>query len=147
PFLDKRTKVYQLALTREGLRSPFEPPDELAKPEDDKKGEAKGPPEVKIEVRGLPGRLYEVPAPAGNYDRLAVNDKAVFWLSTAAGEETGDVQALAVGSDKPEVKTVADGVKSFEMSGDGKKLLVRKGDDLSVVDADAAKADLDKGKL
>jgi tricorn protease len=147
PFLDKRTKVYQLALSRDGVRSPFEPPDELEKKDDDKKGESKGAPEVKIELRGLAARLYEVPAPPGNYTALAVNDKALFWVSTPAGDDAGDVQALAVGSDKPDVKTVAENVKSFEMSADGKKLLIRKGDDLYVVDADAAKADLDKAKL
>jgi tricorn protease len=47
PFLDKKTRIYHLAL-REGLRSPFAPRDELHaedddKKEDKKKGRARGP--------------------------------------------------------------------------------------------------------
>src|SRR5205085_1117446 len=144
PFLDCKTRVYHLALTEDGPRSPFTPPDETEKKADGEKEEAKDQAEVTIDLPGLAGRLHETPVPPGNYDQLTVTDKALFWLSTPAGEETGNLQALTIGHDKPEVKTVAEGVKSFEVSADGKKLLFRKGDDLHVVEAAADKADLDK---
>jgi tricorn protease len=146
PFLDKKTRVYHLALTEDGPRSPFAPPEETEKKDEDEKDDPEKP-EVKIDLAGLAGRLYETPIPPGNYDQLAVTEKTLFWLSTTAGEESGTLQALTVGSDKPEVKTVTEGVKSFEVSADGKKLLFRKGDDLHVVDAAAEKADLDKTKV
>src|SRR5262249_45587507 len=86
PFLDKTTKIYQLALI-EGLRSPFAPADELHPKEEEKKESStqptstaasssqpasapasqRAPAEVKIELAGLASRLIEVPLPPGNY--------------------------------------------------------------------------------
>lgn len=159
PFLDKQTKVYQLAL-KDGLRSPFTPDDELheiqesAKKDDkklgknDKKDQPDEPkkkvPAIAIELDGLQARLREVPVPAGNYKNLTVNDKAIFWTASAAGETTVNVMALTIGNDNLDPKTVATGIRSYEMSGNGKKLLVRKAKSLYVVDATAAPADLAK---
>jgi tricorn protease len=157
PFLDKKTKVYQLALT-DGLRSPFAPDDELHEPkkkkdakkpakDDDKEDAKKKEPVVQIDLDGLPARLHEVPIPPGNYRNLTVNDKALFWTSTPASETKADLMALTIDNEKPEPKTVASGIKSYEMSGNGKKLLVHKGSDLHVIDAAAASADLAKHKV
>ncbi|HEX5273606.1 MAG TPA: S41 family peptidase, partial [Gemmataceae bacterium] len=146
PFLDRKTKVYQLALV-DGLRSPFAEPDELHPDATDEsaKGEAKpATPQVKVALDGIEKRLVPVPLAPGNYSELAVSDKALFWLSAAAGEKKKTLSAVAIGREKPEVKTVAEEVKRFELSQDGKKLLVQKGEQLYVLDAAADKADLDK---
>jgi tricorn protease len=160
PFLDRRTKIYQLALTN-GLRSPFTPDDELhekkgmpgiddkttgkddkKKPDDQAK---KSAPAVRIEFDGLQARLQEVPVPPGNYTKLTINDKALFWTSTTAGETKANLMALPIGNDNPEVKTVASAVQSYEISGNGQKLLIQKDKSLHVVDAAAAAtADLTK---
>jgi tricorn protease len=155
PFLDKKTKLYQIALT-EGQRSPFAPADELHpdKKEEPKKEPAKSAtPEVKIDLAGIQARLLEVPVPAGNYSSLSVNDKALFWLSRATdaarprspadpGNET--LQSLAITRESPEVKTVVDKIRDYELSQDGKKILVRKGQTLAIIDANPAPADLAK---
>jgi tricorn protease len=109
PFFDKATGVYQTAL-RTGLRSPFQPPDELhtaegdsvrsetsgtglrASGKDETAGagrrtsekaakEGKQPVKVEIVLAGLVERLQEVPVPPGGYESLSVNDKRLFFLS------------------------------------------------------------------
>lgn len=126
PFFDKKTKVYHIPLTP-GLRSPFVPKDDTLDPEPSKKD---------VVLAGIEKRLIEVPVPAGNYDHLAVNDKGLFWLSHPTGGEPTLLAAPL--AEKPGVNTVAAGVRGFEMSKDGSKLLVRKGDELHVTDATPA---------
>jgi len=110
PHFDRTMKIYQMAL-KKGLRSPFEPADELhpdAKPEE-KKADEKKPDEAKpaekkadekpadakpaadagkekkvvvqIDLDGLAARIQEVPAPAGNYDNLAASEKRLCWIA------------------------------------------------------------------
>lgn len=158
PYMPRKTKIYQLALT-DGLRSPFNPPDELqsekkepAKKDDkkdsDKKDEKKDAEKkdalVRIEVDGLTSRLFEVPVSAGNYRHLSVNDKALFYVSTGTGDFSGSLMGVSIGHENNDAKTVVAAIRSYELSGDGKKLLIRKGDTLSVIDAAAAPADLAK---
>jgi tricorn protease len=166
PYLAKKTRIYQLALT-EGLRSPFTPADELhekkepakkdkkdddKKKEDDKKDEKKEEkkdaekkePLVRIDFDGLATRLFEVPIPAGDYRDLSVNEKALFYLARTPGERQSALTGVAIANENVEAKTVVSGLSFYELSGDGKKLLVRKGDALYVIDAAAAPADLAK---
>jgi tricorn protease len=112
---------------------------------------------VKIDLGGIERRLIEVPVPAGNYSDLSVNSRALFWLSRSSeappqgppsqstGRET--LQSVAIGNQEIEVKTVADKIRSYELSDDGKKLVIRKGDQLYIVDAQSKPADLAKKEV
>ncbi len=161
PYLDKKTRMYQLALQK-GLRSPFAPRDELhdddeeddedkedgdgdAKP--DEKDDDDAPPAVEIDLDGLQTRLHEVPLPAGNYGNLRVNDQAIFWQSRPTGGGDSSLQGAKIARIDVEAKTVVEDVGGWELSQDGKKLLLRKDDNLYVIDAKPAKADLDKKKV
>jgi tricorn protease len=156
PFLDKKTKIYEIAL-REGLRSPFAPADELhtqeqekEKEQDKEKKDAKEkskPSAVQIDLPGIQTRLQALPVPPGNYSNLSVTSKALFWLSRPAGEKDASLQAAPIARDHVEVKTVVAGVKGYEVSADGKKMLVHKGDQLSIIDAAPAAADLTKKEV
>ena len=89
---------------------------------------------VEIDLNGIERRLWEVPAPAGNYSALAVNERALFWLSR--GESSTDLMAMAIDHDDPEPDDIVSRVSSlFELSQDGRKALVRRGNDLLVFDA------------
>jgi tricorn protease len=150
PFLDKTTRIYHLALQK-GLRSPFAPRDELhedkKKKDDDKKDEEEesdAAAEVEIDLEGIRERLVVVPIPPGNYASLEVNEKALFWLVRPTGERKRSLAGVAIGRDEPEVETIVDDVRGFELSGDGKKLLTRKGDQYYILDAEPKKADLEK---
>jgi len=160
PFLDRTTKIYQIALAA-GERSPFAPSDELHPAAGDSSGneggsgEGKGKkakedvaPAVKVDLDGIAGRLIEVPVPAGNYGSLAVNDAALFWLSSRTGGAKRSLEAVAVSNDEIEVQTLLKDVASIELSQNGKRILVRKGEDLFVIDAGVKKPeDLDKKKV
>jgi tricorn protease len=152
PYLAKKTKIYQLALI-DGLRSPFAPATELSdkkepakkdEKKDDKKDADKKDVAVRINFDGLQSRLFEVPIGAGNYRELSVNDKALFYVAGSPGEGPGSLNAVAIANENIEAKTVVGGVRFYEVSGDGKKLLVRKDNSLYVIDAAAAPADLGK---
>jgi tricorn protease len=175
PHFDRTFKVYQLALVP-GLRSPFQPADELhpdsdkdkqkkeepkpdekqstspeKKPEskstgekkgdekkaDDKRAEEKKIQEVKIDFTDMVARLMEVPAPPGNYDQLQATEKRLCWLNADDAHEHQSLQCLDIANKGDEPDTVMSDVKSFELSADRKKILVRKNDDFYVIDAEA----------
>ncbi len=156
PFLDKRTKVYQLAL-RDGLRSPFAPPNELEPANDeggadepaaeDREEKATETPPVEIELEHITARLRALPVPAGNYSELAVNDAALFWLSSPTGKDQKHLVGLEITNDEPKVTTLVEDVQQFELSQDGQHILLRKGDTLYVIEAAVKEADLSDAAL
>jgi tricorn protease len=147
PYFDRATKIYQLALTK-GLRSPFEPADELHpdKPEEPKKDDpdkakaadaAKTPvvSKVEIDLDGIAARIQEVPVPPANYGNLTVAGKRLCWINRdPEAPEKSQLQCLDIANkgDKPE--TLMEGVADFEISADGKKMLVRKQTDPKTTD-------------
>ena len=144
PFFDKEIEIYQVAL-RAGLRSPFQPDDELSRP-------APPPPrdtsaaaqaqarQVRIDLEGLLLRLRRVPVPSGNYGTLAVNADALFFTSTASGANANtDLVAYRLTNEKQEPVVVVDAIRSAQLSLNGKKILVHKGTNLHVIDAKPVK--------
>jgi tricorn protease len=177
PFLAAPTDIYAVALKKDG-RFPFAPPDELhpeepkkdekqeegarkdagkevPKAKDEDKGKTSGtetpPKPVVIDLEGLSARLHRVPVPAGRLDALGTDGQRLYWLSVDNSFEPKQrLQALAIGREKPEVKTVMEGVREYLLSADRKKLLVRreKENDLLVFDAgDKAPEKLDESKV
>lgn len=150
PYLDKTTRIYHVPL-QTGLRSPFAPNDELQDPAEDSEKKPKDGDEeeddgvsVEIEMEGIAERLEVVPVPPGNYGSLQVNDKGLFWLSNRAGERERALVGAAFARDEVKVETISEGVTFFEQSADGKKMLLRQGTKLYIIDAAPKKADLDK---
>ena len=158
PFFDKADKIYLIPL-KKGVRSPFEPPDELhpdkkdeppAKPADSAKpgdGAKTEEPKTDIDLDGIVARLQEVPVPAGNYADLQVAGKRICYQSLESPEsQRSSIQCLDIANkgDKPD--TLIEGAVSFEVSGDGKKILIRRPTDLLVVDAAAKGAALRDAK-
>lgn len=155
PFFDKGWKVYALAL-QQGLRFPFAAPDELQslkareeaeireqekdKPDNKEskqkveeakaatagkdappanaKPAAKGKPE--IQIPGLALRLFELPVAAGNYNGLAVDSKRLYI------QEGMTLRQLPIGPQESKLETYADGVAGWDLSADGKKLMIRR---------------------
>jgi tricorn protease len=113
-----------------------------SKDKDDKKSGETNAPSVKpivIEVEGLASRLYEVPVPAGNYRDLAVTAKHLLWGARDTGFETkSQLRQLEITRKDPKPKTLVDEVGSWQVSGDGKKVLIRKGNTFHVIAPDAS---------
>jgi len=142
PYFDKPMKLYQVSL-RSNVRPPFRPSDELHSDEtseEEKKEKENGDDDdvtpIEIELEGIQHRVWEVPIEPGNYRALSVNSKALFWINRDPGlDGKSHLMAAKISNEKVEPKKVVEGVRSFEMSADGKKILVRKGNDLFVIDA------------
>jgi len=103
---------------------------------------------VKIDLDGIEDRLVRAPIPPGNYAALHANDKGIYWLSSPTEDGETTLQSAALSHEKVEVKTVASGVSGYELSMDGKRMLIGKGGDrLYVIDAKAEPADLSKKQV
>ncbi|WP_165228562.1 S41 family peptidase [Aquisphaera insulae] len=126
-------------------------PDSGKKAEGDKAGERKkddakstSPPRVTIDRDGLSSRLSRVPVDAGRYSGLSANAKGLFWLSHTPGKSQAELKAVKFARKEVEVKVVAGDVSGYELSADGKSLLIRKDKTLAIIDAEPAPADLAK---
>jgi len=159
PFFDKPNEIFVVSL-QAGARSPFAPDNELT-PDDESgdtpdpsppssgarggrdaaQGGAQGAREpVRIDLDGLMARVKPVPVPAGNYQQLSVNGNALFFGDREPGQFGGGrLLAVEITREEPETETVAENISSYELSSDGKKLLLRQGNNLFVVDARPAR--------
>ena len=114
----------------------------------DEKKDEKKPSEVKIDFTDLASRLSEVPAPAGNYDKLQATDKRLCWLNANDDQQEHlSLQCLDIANKGDEVDTVLSDAKSYEISADRKKMIVRKADDFYVLDSDVKGAGLSDPKV
>lgn len=140
PYFDASEKLYHIALQK-GTRSPFRENDELyTAPKDKKEDEVVS---VIIDVDGIIERIDEVPIPAGNYDGLAVTKSAIYFANSSTGvNSSSDLSVVKITNEKPKVTTVAEGIRSFELTADREKLLIRKGSNYYMENAGTGKADL-----
>lgn len=162
PFFDRQTKIYALALDplarwpflpKDELQKPE--PDKKSEPgksvatveaktdaKPDEKSDSKiaaKPEPVKIsplKLDGLKDRLYEVPMPAGNYSQLATDGKRLYFVVTeAAVERKLSLRSLAIEVPNPlppVIELFFDEIRSYAMTSDRKKLLIRKANELYV---------------
>jgi tricorn protease len=159
PYFDQPIEIFQVAL-RKGLRSPFKPDDELSpaqKASDTDRGGNRGDrdarggrdPEsgasqdaepIRIDLDGLQRRVRQVPLASGNYNRLYVTEDALFFGARGSGPNADyNLMGVKIDNEKIEPKPVVEDIRSFELSRDGKKFLVRKGNNLHVIDAKPSK--------
>ncbi len=130
--------------TKTEVKADGKPADAAGGKKDDGKGGKKDAVKVEIDLEGIAARIREVPVGPGTYAGLTVNDKALFWVSTPAGDRKQTLMGLAIANENIEPKVVLADIRSYEMSADGKKLLATKGDTPYIFDAAPAPADLDK---
>ncbi|MEO8225550.1 MAG: S41 family peptidase [Gammaproteobacteria bacterium] len=153
PFFDRMTEVYAIALTK-GLRFPFQPSDELV-PDTTKKVAApdsgkvplrtsppKAPPaadsakRVSVDLDGIAERLYRVPLPAGNLTNLSTDGERLYYIEWETTEQPkGRLRALSIAPKPDDPATLVEDVRTYELSMDRKKILVRKRDGLFVIAA------------
>ena len=160
PYFDVSEKLYHVALEK-GTRSPFRENDELdgddnndeaSKKSGNKKNKRKFKVDsvvIKIDYAGIQKRIIEVPIKPGNYNGLEVNGKALYLISSETGVNTKrNLSFVKIGNEDLELKTLVSDVNSFELSGNGEKILVRKGKSYYVIDAGTSKvSDISKNKI
>ncbi len=148
PFYNKTSKIYMLALN-DSVRSPFLENNELnaLKDETDKKetGKILQNPDMENAINCI----YEVPVPADNIGNMEVTDKYLYWIQSDINDR-GNRKLFALEiSNKKENKPVEviDKVLGYKISGDNKKLMIRKPDGIYVTDANGKKAELKDAKI
>ncbi len=100
----------------------------------DKKSKDKPKP-VDIDLAGFEERTVLLPPKAGRFAELeAVSGKLIFRRLPAAGSSDEKNPVLFWDLEKREEKTIVDHVDWLQLSGDRKKLLVRKGSDYSIIE-------------
>ena len=156
PFFDRQTKIYALALDP-AARWPFLPKDELQKPDakpeppaasGEAKPAAKEAPKtdavkpIVLTLAGLSERLYEVPVAAGNYSSLSTDGKRLYFLVTEATvERKNALRSVAIEAPNPAppvVEAFFEDVRSYMLTQDKKRLLVRRANDLFMFDVGKA---------
>jgi tricorn protease len=163
PYYDRTRKIYMLALQDEH-EWPFleknelmEKEDKEKKKDDEDKDKKKGKDkdkddadedkikDLEIDLEGLETRLYEVPVPSGNYSNLSLTKTHLYYTDYVrdATKSENVLKALKITSEDPEPKDVLKGIRGYELSADGKKIVVRKSSDFYVFDANGS----DPGKL
>jgi tricorn protease len=146
---------------QEDLRFPFIEEDELYKKEKEKSdkddkdttksdnsdnGKTKN---IKIDFEGLQDRLFELPVKAGNYRGLSATEDHIYYTEYIPGETSRtDLMALKITNTDPKPETIVSEIGSYTLSGNKKKILLRKGQDLYVLNADgSAQSKLDDKKV
>ena len=109
--------------------------------------DAKPPVVVTVDQDGLAQRILAVPLkPAGASDLQVGATGQLFYRKEPGAARGGDTSLNRYDLEKRKEETLADGVNAFEVSGDGKRILVRVKDAWSICDV-ADKLDLAKNKL
>jgi tricorn protease len=130
-------------------KSPFEPKsDEVkvreakaetteAKPEKDKKTSA--PANVRVDPQGIQTRIAALPIPGSGYRNLqSVGDK-LYYIRNGSKDEKSKLLLYELDKQK---ETELGEVNGFEISADGKKMLVGQTDTYAIIDLPTAKIDI-----
>jgi tricorn protease len=122
---------------RRPTREPREEPKEVEPKKDDAKPEPKEKPAEKftIDFDGIDQRILALPMPSGNYGSLQAGQANQLFM-LARSDEGGGRGGFGGGGtvmkfdvEARRSSTVASGVRSFELTPDGRKMLYRQGDD------------------
>jgi tricorn protease len=148
PFFDASEKLYHISLEK-GIRSPFRPKDELFTDEKENKkaggdkdtdANTKVAIHVVVDKNEITDRIAEVPIEAGNYQGLGVTDKAIYLMTSETGVNAKThLAAVRISNEKIKPKIIVEDIRSFDLTPDGEKILIRKQNDFYMINADTSK--------
>ncbi len=107
---------------------------------DAKDADKKAKDKVEIDIEGFEARAMRLPIKSGNFGRLAVNDKndLIYVRRSARGQDgPPSIKLFSLKDDKKEEKTVTAGAGGFDITPDGKKLIIVQGGRPAILDASA----------
>jgi tricorn protease len=136
--------------------SPFDPQPEgrPVNPPKEDDSETDEPPASRVDTEGITERLVAFPVEAGEYSGLQAARGGLLWLSHPPAGELGDERAspaddpVKPGLDRFDLATrtthrLAEGVDQAWVSGDGRRVLLHKGESLQVISAERKSDDAD----
>jgi len=94
-----------------------------------------------IAFKDVRERLYEVPMPAGNYRELSTDGKRLYFLSLESSDRKLALRSIAIEAPNPlppSVDTFIEDIRSYQMTEDRKKLMVRRVNDVFMFDVGKA---------
>ncbi|AXA91805.1 S41 family peptidase [Massilia sp. YMA4] len=105
-----------------------------------------------VTYAGLAQRLFEVPLAPGNYRKLAVDDKRLYFLDEDGADGKPALRTLAIARTEPKPETFAANVRDFDLAADRKHLYYRTASgnpgEMLIVDAGAkAPPDVSKARV
>jgi tricorn protease len=116
PAFDKRAQVFAYALTS-SAQFPFDAETELTA---GLEGQGKA-----VSVKDLPGQLWQVPAAAGNYQKLQVSSDYLYLHEFEHSGDAGAVRALKIEPENKKLLSFAAKVRAIQSSADGKSLFLQ----------------------
>ena len=123
-----------VAIKKEESKDEEKEEEEEKEADEDKKDDK----EVKIDFDGFERRLIVLPPKAGNLGNLAaVSGKVIFMRYPNSGSGGGESALKYFDLEEKEEKSIISGIYGFELSADQKKLLVRKGPNVGIIDVSA----------
>ena len=119
---------------------------------DAKKDDAPKAVVVKVDLEGLKDRLVGLPVKAANYDSIhSVGDKVYYLRAEDGGDDDGEggggpKKTLLMYDLKERKETNLGTIAGYDLTADGKKMLVSSGKDFAIIDLPTAKVEM-KDKL
>ena len=149
PYFDASEKLYYITLQK-GIRSPFRTDDELYI-DDKKEGEVndKKNVDVIIDKNNIIERITEVPIKPGNYRGLEVSKNAIYLMASGTGVNAKtNLGYIKIENKDVKLKTMVEDINDFNLSGNSKKILVKKKSNYYMIEAGTSKeGNLDKNKI
>lgn len=150
PVFDKRSQIFAIALVK-NAKFPFSKPNELESNQVEKTDVKDKPSLVKIDWAGISQRLWQVPVDSGNYSKLRVVDDRLYLLDQAIGDDVApNLMTIKFDRLSPKAEVFAEDIGQYEVSADGKKLMLRKHSNeksLLIVDGGDKLGDTDNAKV
>ncbi|HLA39279.1 MAG TPA: PDZ domain-containing protein, partial [Candidatus Glassbacteria bacterium] len=150
-------RIYLLTLQADTL-SPLAPRSDEEKPaeqsqakepekKEEKKESAKARLKTRIDLEGLGSRVVALSEKPGDYRYVrAASGGKVFWIGSSGEDGEGsDLFVYDLAERKQTV--IAKEIAGYDISPDGKKLILKKGSSYLIAEAGATEIDLSKGKL
>jgi len=144
---NKSVKVYHVAL-KKSTKSPFREKDELSSNEHSAVEKPESKIVVTIDKADIQSRTMGVPIASGNYSQMGVNHNAIYLLSEETGSKTNShLKGVKITNEKAELTDMASEINGFELTPDGKKLFISKGESYHMVNAGVESLNLNDGKI
>ncbi|MEI6577154.1 MAG: S41 family peptidase [Bacteroidota bacterium] len=152
------TRIYLMTLKKD-IPSPFAPENDEVKQEsstetvkdkeavNDKskantdKKDSKKAPDFAIDLDGIKERVVSLPIQPGNYWNVNVINDVVYYNESSAGDENNSLKIYDL---KKKKETELGQGMSFDVSADGKKMLINKSGKYSVIDLPSSKINLEE---
>jgi tricorn protease len=136
---------------KDKAKSDKKPADDAKKDDKDKDAGAKKPVVVKVDLDGIHDRLVALDIPSANYSNLRMVNDRIFYMRRSVADDRGDDDDagpdsrryhLASYSLEDRKETVHGDVSNYEITHDGKKMLVKIGKEYAMIELPKDKIEL-----